>query len=108
MKALSTATVRAKSNAGWLTGLVTSPRRVARFFFTRGTPKLPKLFALFALAYLIWPADLIPDIAPIMGWLDDVGFAAIAGAWLMRAVNKLEEEEAAALAPKEEPAALAE
>lgn len=107
MKALSTAAVRAKSNAGWLTGLVTSPRRVGRFFFTRGTPKLPKLFALLALAYLIWPADLIPDIVPIMGWLDDIGFAAIAGAWLMRAVNQVEDE-AAALAEVEDQAALAE
>ena len=27
---------------------------------------------LIAIAYLIWPIDLIPDFIPIIGWIDDL------------------------------------
>lgn len=30
------------------------------------------LFVIIAVAYLIWPADLIPDIIPIVGLIDDL------------------------------------
>ena len=83
---------RARRNGSWITALLTSPKRVARFFFSFKSPVLPKLASVLAVAYLIWPADLIPDIAPIMGWLDDVGFAAIAGAYLMRAVDRFDRD----------------
>jgi len=34
---------------------------------------------IFAIFYIIWPIDLIPNFIPIIGWIDDalVGFAAI-------------------------------
>jgi uncharacterized membrane protein YkvA (DUF1232 family) len=66
-----------------------------RFFFSFRTPILPRLAAVFALAYLVWPVDLIPDVAPLLGWLDDAGFAALAFGWVM---NKVGESEAARLA----------
>jgi len=36
------------------------------------TPKLSKILVLAALIYLIWPFDLIPDIIPFAGLLDEV------------------------------------
>ena len=36
------------------------------------TPWLPKLVALCVVAYALSPIDLIPDVIPILGYLDDV------------------------------------
>ena len=35
------------------------------------TPAIAKLTAIVALLYVISPLDLIPDVLPILGWLDD-------------------------------------
>ncbi|MDD5726525.1 MAG: DUF1232 domain-containing protein [Patescibacteria group bacterium] len=45
----------------------------------------PKAAIGLAVLYLIWPIDLIPDIAPIIGWLDDIGITALAIAYLVHA-----------------------
>ena len=45
----------------------------------------PKVLALIAVAYLLWPIDLLPDLAPFIGWLDDLGFVGIATAYLLKA-----------------------
>jgi uncharacterized membrane protein YkvA (DUF1232 family) len=34
-------------------------------------PALSKLVALLAAVYIISPVDLIPDVIPILGWIDD-------------------------------------
>jgi uncharacterized membrane protein YkvA (DUF1232 family) len=34
-------------------------------------PGISKLVALLAAAYIISPVDLVPDVIPILGWLDD-------------------------------------
>lgn len=36
------------------------------------TPLLAKAVAVLPVFYLLMPADLIPDVIPILGWLDDV------------------------------------
>lgn len=36
-----------------------------------------KALPLLAAVYLISPIDLIPDVVPIIGWLDDVGVLAL-------------------------------
>lgn len=36
-------------------------------------PGLSKAFPVLALIYLVFPFDIIPDILPVLGWLDDVG-----------------------------------
>lgn len=36
------------------------------------TPKLSKIMVLGAIAYLLWPFDLIPDIIPFAGFVDEL------------------------------------
>ncbi len=45
----------------------------------------PKAAIGLAVLYLIWPIDLVPDLAPIIGWLDDIGITALAIAYLVHA-----------------------
>lgn len=37
------------------------------------TPGSAKAVALLTLVYLFFPADIIPDAIPVIGWLDDIG-----------------------------------
>ncbi|MEY3782131.1 MAG: hypothetical protein RIS97_309 [Pseudomonadota bacterium] len=34
-------------------------------------PAISKLVALLAAVYIISPVDLVPDVIPILGWIDD-------------------------------------
>lgn len=36
--------------------------------------KFPKFLVVAAIFYLLLPFDAIPDIAPVVGWLDDIMF----------------------------------
>jgi uncharacterized membrane protein YkvA (DUF1232 family) len=56
-----------------------------RYLKNPTVPKLPKLFLLFAVAYVVMPIDLIPDyLVPLFGWLDDVGVATFAMGWIAK------------------------
>lgn len=46
-----------------------------------------KLFLVAAVAYVILPVDLIPDV-PVVGWLDDMGVMTVALAWLGKVVAR--------------------
>lgn len=35
---------------------------------------LPKFLVVAAIAYILMPFDAIPDVAPVVGWLDDIMF----------------------------------
>ncbi len=76
---------------GW--ALLASPVRIWRFLAAKKTPWAPKLFALLTVAYLVWPVDLIPDVVPLFGWLDDVGIASFSVAWLLKKVSEATEDE---------------
>lgn len=39
--------------------------------FDKNTPISAKLMAILAIAYAIMPADLIADVIPVIGYLDD-------------------------------------
>ncbi len=50
-------------------------------------PLWRKLVGVAAVAYLIWPFDLIPDFIPLIGWLDDAGVLMAAALFLVRDVR---------------------
>jgi uncharacterized membrane protein YkvA (DUF1232 family) len=43
-----------------------------RAFLAPGTPWRLKALMLLVPAYLLSPIDLIPDVIPLLGWLDDL------------------------------------
>lgn len=59
-----------------------------KFFLDKNADWKPKLGVGLAVLYLIWPVDLLPDLAPFIGWLDDIGFGAVAAGYLAYAVNR--------------------
>jgi uncharacterized membrane protein YkvA (DUF1232 family) len=50
-------------------------------------PLWRKLVGAAAVAYLIWPFDLIPDFIPVIGYLDDAGILTAAALFLVRDVR---------------------
>lgn len=36
--------------------------------------KLPKALVVGAIVYVLMPFDVVPDVAPLLGWLDDAMF----------------------------------
>ncbi len=49
---------------------------------------IKKSLAVFALAYFILPLDSIPDISPIIGFLDDVGIVAMIVRYLSKELER--------------------
>ena len=61
-------------------------RRIIALLRDPRTPKLPRLALALAALYLIWPADLLPDVLlPVAGYLDDLTFLWLAVRWLLKA-----------------------
>ncbi len=50
---------------------------VGRYFRDAQVPTWRKLLGLGAVAYAVMPIDLIPDVLPVVGWLDDIGVMAL-------------------------------
>jgi len=47
--------------------------------------RLPRFAVVAAVAYTLWPADLLPDfMPPLVGWLDDATLIWLAVRWLFR------------------------
>jgi uncharacterized membrane protein YkvA (DUF1232 family) len=70
------------------------PSAFVRFLGDKNAPLLPRLMALFAVFYVVFPLDIIPDVIPIIGWMDDVGVIALVVAWTARQVAKYQDEAA--------------
>ena len=59
-----------------------------RFFRDADASVAGKAFVLLAVAYVIWPVDAVPDVAPVLGWLDDLGVAALALGYVAKVVKR--------------------
>jgi uncharacterized membrane protein YkvA (DUF1232 family) len=55
--------------------------------------KLPKFLVVGAILYLLMPVDIIPDVAPVVGWLDDIMFLIGALSLLLGASPPAKEKE---------------
>ncbi|MBZ2386433.1 YkvA family protein [Anaerococcus murdochii] len=63
--------------------------RYFRALRNKETPLMAKILAVFSLAYIFLPADVIPDIFPFVGYIDD----AVLTASLLYFSNKMIPEE---------------
>lgn len=61
---------------------------VRRYLGSPLVPRWRKLLGLLAVAYVVLPMDLVPDVLPVVGWLDDVGVVAAVAAFLVRDMKK--------------------
>jgi uncharacterized membrane protein YkvA (DUF1232 family) len=61
---------------------------IGHYFRDRDVSMLKKGLVLFAAAYAVMPIDVIPDVIPIFGWLDDVGVVGAVIAFIWRDVRK--------------------
>lgn len=47
-----------------------------------------KVMGVLAVLYAVMPVDLVPDVVPVFGWLDDVGFLGLAFGLIARDMAK--------------------
>lgn len=47
------------------------------------TPLYLKAATLFAVLYLVTPTDLLPDIIPFVGWVDDIVLVPLIVSWIV-------------------------
>jgi uncharacterized membrane protein YkvA (DUF1232 family) len=83
---------RTKRNGALLLPVVRKPGAIWRYLKNPKAPKAAKIFFLLAIAYLILPADLVPDWMPILGWLDDLGIGTVALTWVAKKAAEQEQE----------------
>lgn len=76
---------------GVKTGRISALRAAAHFFRDPSAPVLGKLFVVLAMAYVVMPFDLIPDVVPILGWVDDLGVMGMAMAYMVRVAGRYRE-----------------
>lgn len=84
------ATPRTGTRMGWvkaLTFLTKFPTQVRLCWRLFRDPRVgigPKALLVGALAYVALPTDVIPDVIPFLGQLDDVVIIATAARWFVR------------------------
>ncbi len=79
------------------------PGALWRYFTDREAPMLPKLGLLFAAAYVLLPIDAIPDVAPLIGWLDDLGVVTLGIGWLTKSVLSYDARTREVITPPKSP-----
>lgn len=55
-----------------------------RAFVAPETPVYLKALMLLVPAYLLSPIDLIPDLIPLLGWVDDLVIVPLLVTWIVR------------------------
>lgn len=61
---------------------------LSRYLRSPDVARWKKLLGFVAVAYVALPVDLVPDVVPLLGWLDDVGVVAAIAAFLVRDVQR--------------------
>ncbi len=54
--------------------------------FDRQTPWYVKLILVIGLVYILYPFDLITDLIPVLGWVDDLTIGSLLAALAVRLV----------------------
>ena len=62
-------------------------RALVRFFRDRQASLAGKIFVALTVVYVVSPIDAIPDVMPVIGWLDDVGIIGVALSYLGRVLQ---------------------
>ncbi len=62
--------------------------KAVRYFRDPAVSRWKKLAGLGAAAYAVMPFDAIPDVLPLVGWLDDLGVLSAVVWWTVREINK--------------------
>jgi uncharacterized membrane protein YkvA (DUF1232 family) len=70
-----------------ITGLRGMGSRFVRYLRDGRVPLWKKLAGLLAVVYFVSPVDAIPDIIPLLGWMDDLGVLSAAAFWMVRQVQ---------------------
>lgn len=68
-------------------------RATWHFLTDSEAPLFAKLLFVLSLVYLVVPIDAIPDLIPVVGYLDDLGFLGLASWYLLRTVRRYQEAE---------------
>ena len=63
---------------GALRALADRGRLVLRLLRDRRVPRYVKALAVVPLLYVVWPVDVVPDLLPLLGQLDDLGVVLLA------------------------------
>lgn len=74
-----------------------------RFFRYVRDPRVPlwrRLAGLLAILYFVFPLDAIPDVLPVIGWLDDLGVLSAAAFFVVREVQRYQPESEGAAWPR--------
>ena len=75
-------------------GLRTMGTSFFRYLRDKRVPLWRKLAGVFAVLYFVMPADALPDIIPVLGWLDDLGVLSTAAFFMVREVQRYREVDA--------------
>jgi len=62
--------------------------QIRSYFRDAKVPGWRKFAVVGAMAYVLSPIDFVPDLVPLLGWLDDVGVVGAALAFFARDVAK--------------------
>ena len=54
-----------------------------RAFMSADTPAWLKGMILLVPAYLLFPFDILPDVIPVLGWLDDLVIIPLMVSWIV-------------------------
>ena len=52
-------------------------------FWAPGTPLYLKAATILAAFYLVWPLDIVPDLIPLAGWIDDIIIVPLVVSWIV-------------------------